>query len=125
MKLRRFLSGEPSLSALAGLHDPLWTRFRTATISSDDYDVVVKEDAVVYKMVVPGRSEEQIDIEVVKDSLLVKTQATDWLPAQEFTFGLPTNRQDFKADLQDGVLTITVALAKTANLNSKITINKK
>jgi HSP20 family molecular chaperone IbpA len=127
MILKQFLSGEPSLSReiLAGLRDPLWRAHRTATISSDDYDVAIKEDYTLYKMIVAGRSEEEISIEVVNSMLVVKSQPTDWLPAQEFTFGLPPNPAGITADLADGVLIIKVEHAKFASKEGKITISKK
>jgi HSP20 family molecular chaperone IbpA len=127
MILKQFLSGEPSLSReiLAGLQDPLSQAYRTASISSDDYDVVIKDDYTEYKMIVAGRSEEEITIQVVNRNLVVKSQPTDWLPAQEFTFGMPPNPAEIRADLADGVLIIKVEHAKPAGKEGKITISKR
>jgi len=122
--LKKFLAGEPSLAMLNNLNGPLSQALRTATISSDDYDVEIKDGSTVYRMVVPGRSEEEITIETVGNNLIVKSDPTDWLPAQQFTFGLPPNRDKIEAELVDGVLTVTVS-AKEPTQGGKIKISKR
>jgi HSP20 family molecular chaperone IbpA len=127
MRLKQFLSGEPSLTReiLAGLRTPLVSPHRTATISSDDYDVEIGEDYTLYRMIVAGRGEEEISIEAQDQMLIVKSDHTDWLPAQQFVFGLPPNPAEFTAELADGVLTIRVEHAKPAGKEGKITITKR
>jgi HSP20 family molecular chaperone IbpA len=97
----------------------------STTNLSDNYDVKISEDKAVYKMIVAGRNEEEIDIDIINDHLVVKAKRVDWIPAQEFQFGLPSRRDSIEAGLVDGVLTIEVAIAKSATKSGKIIINKK
>lgn len=127
MRLRTFFSGEPSLTQeiLKGLRDPMWSTLMSTTHQQDNYDVKIDEDKAVYKMIIAGRNEEEIDIDIINDYLVVKAKRVDWLPAQEFQFGVPSRRDGITANLIDGVLTVEVTIAKSATKSGKIIINKK
>ena len=127
MRLRTFFSGEPSLTQeiLKGLRDPMWSTLMSTTHQADNYDVKIDEDKAVYKMIIAGRNEEEIDIDIINDYLVVKAKRVDWLPAQEFQFGVPSRRDGITANLIDGVLTVEVTIAKSASKSGKIVINKK
>lgn len=127
MRLRTFFSGEPSLSQeiLKGLRDPMWSSLMSTTHQHDNYDVDINDERAIYKMVIAGRNEEEIDIDIVNDYLVVKAKKAGWIPAQEFHFGLPSRRDSIEARLVDGVLTVEVAIAKSASKSGKIVINKK
>jgi HSP20 family molecular chaperone IbpA len=126
MRLRTFFSGEPSLTQeiLKGLRDPMWSTLMSTTHSHDNYDVKITDDRAVYQMIIAGRSEDEIDIDIINDYLVVKAKKAGWIPAQEFQFGLPTRRDSIEARLVDGVLTVEVAIAKSASKSGKIVINK-
>ena len=126
MRLRTFFSGEPSLTQeiLKGLRDPMWSTLMSTTHSHDNYDVKVTDERAVYQMIIAGRSEDEIDIDIINDYLVVKAKKAGWIPAQEFQFGLPTRRDSIEARLVDGVLTVEVAIAKSASKSGKIVINK-
>ena len=126
MLLRTFFSGEPSLTKeiLKGLRDPMWSTLMTTTHQTDSYDVNVNDDRAIYRMIIAGRTEEEIDIDIINDYLVVKAKKAGWLPAQEFQFGLPSRRESISAKLIDGVLTVEVAIAKRDNKVGKIVINK-
>jgi len=126
MRLRTFFSGEPSLTQeiLKGLRDPMWSTLMSTTHSHDNYDVKITDERAVYQMIIAGRSEDEIDIDIINDYLVVKAKKAGWIPAQEFQFGLPTRRDSIEARLVDGVLTIEVAIAKSASKSGKIVINK-
>jgi HSP20 family molecular chaperone IbpA len=126
MRLRTFFSGEPSLTQeiLKGLRDPMWSTLMSTTHSHDNYDVKITDDRAVYQMIIAGRSEDEIDIDIINDYLVVKAKKASWIPAQEFQFGLPTRRDSIEARLVDGVLTVEVAIAKSASKSGKIVINK-
>jgi len=127
MRLRTFFSGEPSLTQeiLKGLRDPMWSTLMSTTHQADNYDVKIDEDKAVYKMIIAGRNEEEIDIDIINDYLVVKAKRVDWIPAQEFQFGVPSRRDGITANLIDGVLTVEVTIAKSASKSGKIVINKK
>ena len=126
MLLRNFFSGEPSLSQeiLKGLRDPMWSTLMSTTHQSDNYDVKITDELAQYRMIIAGRTEEEIDIDIVNDYLVVKAKKSEWLPAQEFQFGLPSRRESITAKLIDGILTIDVAIAKRDSKVGKIVINK-
>lgn len=126
MRLRTFFSGEPSLTQeiLKGLRDPMWSTLMSTTHSHDNYDVKITDERAVYQMIIAGRSEDEIDIDIINDYLVVKAKKAGWIPAQEFQFGLPTRRDSIEASLVDGVLTVEVAIAKSASKSGKIVINK-
>ena len=126
MRLRTFFSGEPSLTQeiLKGLRDPMWSTLMSTTHSHDNYDVKITDERAVYQMIIAGRSEDEIDIDIINDYLVVKAKKAGWIPAQEFQFGLPSRRDAIEARLVDGVLTIEVAIAKSASKSGKIVINK-
>ena len=126
MLLRTFFSGEPSLSQeiLKGLRDPMWSTLMTTTHQTDSYDVNVNDDRAIYRMIIAGRTEEEIDIDIINDYLVVKAKKAGWLPAQEFQFGLPSRRESISAKLIDGILTVEVAIAKRDTKVGKIVINK-
>jgi HSP20 family molecular chaperone IbpA len=126
MRLRTFFSGEPSLTQeiLKGLRDPMWSTLMSTTHSHDNYDVKITDELAVYQMIIAGRSEDEIDIDIINDYLVVKAKKAGWIPAQEFQFGLPTRRDSIEARLVDGVLTVEVAIAKSASKSGKIVINK-
>ena len=126
MRLRTFFSGEPSLTQeiLKGLRDPMWSTLMSTTHSHDNYDVKITDERAVYQMIIAGRSEDEIDIDIINDYLVVKAKKAGWIPAQEFQFGLPTRRDSIEARLVDGVLTVEVAIAKGASKSGKIVINK-
>jgi HSP20 family molecular chaperone IbpA len=126
MRLRTFFSGEPSLTQeiLKGLRDPMWSTLMSTTHSHDNYDVKITDERAVYQMIIAGRSEDEIDIDIINDYLVVKAKKASWIPAQEFQFGLPTRRDSIEARLVDGVLTVEVAIAKSASKSGKIVINK-
>jgi HSP20 family molecular chaperone IbpA len=126
MRLRTFFSGEPSLTQeiLKGLRDPMWSTLMSTTHSHDNYDVKITDERAVYQMIIAGRSEDEIDIDIINDYLVVKAKKAGWIPAQEFQFGLPTRRDSIEARLVDGVLTVEVAIAKSASKSGKIVINK-
>jgi HSP20 family molecular chaperone IbpA len=126
MRLRTFFSGEPSLTQeiLKGLRDPMWSTLMSTTHSHDNYDVKITDERAVYQMIIAGRSEDEIDIDIINDYLVVKAKKAGWIPAQEFQFGLPTRRDSIEARLVDGVLTVEVAIAKSASKSGKIIINK-
>ena len=127
MLLRTFFSGEPSLTQeiLKGLRDPMWSTLMSTTHQSDNYDVKIGDELAQYRMIIAGRTEEEIDIDIINDYLVVKAKKAGWLPAQEFQFGLPSRRDAITAKLIDGVLTIDVAIAKSASGSGKIVINKE
>jgi len=127
MRLRTFFSGEPSLTQdfLKGLRDPMWSTLLTTTSQHDNYNVDINDERATYSMVVAGRNEEEIDIDIINDYLVVKAKKSGWLPAQEFQFGLPSRRDAIEARLIDGVLTVEVTIAKSASKSGKIVINKK
>jgi HSP20 family molecular chaperone IbpA len=127
MLLRTFFSGEPSLTKeiLKGFRDPMWSTIMSTTHSHDNYDVKITDDRAVYQMIIAGRSEDDIDIDIINDYLVVKAKKAGWVPAQEFQFGLPTRRDSIEARLVDGVLTIEVTIAKSASKSGKIVINKE
>jgi HSP20 family molecular chaperone IbpA len=127
MLLRTFFSGEPSLTKeiLKGLRDPMWSTLMTTTHQTDSYDVNVNDDRAIYRMIIAGRTEEEIDIDIINDYLVVKAKKAGWLPAQEFQFGLPSRRESISAKLIDGILTVDVAIAKRDNKVGKIVINKE
>jgi HSP20 family molecular chaperone IbpA len=126
MLLRTFFSGEPSLTKeiLKGLRDPMWSTLMTTTHQTDSYDVNVNDDRAIYRMIIAGRTEEEIDIDIINDYLVVKAKKAGWLPAQEFQFGLPSRRESISAKLIDGILTVEVAIAKRDTKVGKIVINK-
>jgi len=126
MLLRTFFSGEPSLSQeiLKGLRDPMWSTLMSTTHQSDNYDVKITDELAQYRMIIAGRTEEEIDIDIINDYLVVKAKKAGWLPAQEFQFGLPSRRDAITAKLIDGILTVDVAIAKRDNKVGKIVINK-
>lgn len=126
MLLRTFFSGEPSLTQeiLKGLRDPMWSTLMSTTHQADNYDVKITDDRAVYRVIVAGRNEEEIDIDIINDYLIVKAKKSDWIPAQEFQFGLPSRRDAIEARLVDGVLTVEVTIAKSASKVGKIVINK-
>ena len=126
MRLRTFFSGEPSLTQeiLKGLRDPMWSTLMSTTHSHDNYDVKITDERAVYQMIIAGRSEDEIDIDIINDYLVVKAKKAGWIPAQEFQFGIPTRRDSIEARLVDGVLTVEVAIAKSASKSGKIVINK-
>lgn len=126
MLLRTFFSGEPSLTQeiLKGLRDPMWSTLMSTTHQADNYDVKITDERAVYRMIVAGRNEEEIDIDIINDYLIVKAKKSDWIPAQEFQFGLPSRRDAIEARLVDGVLTVEVTIAKSASKSGKIVINK-
>jgi len=127
MRLRTFFSGEPSLTQeiLKGLRDPMWTTLMSTTHQHDNYNVDINDERAVYSMVIAGRNEEEIDIDIINDYLVVKAKKSGWIPAQEFQFGLPSRRDSIEARLVDGVLTVEVTIAKSASKGGKIVINKK
>jgi HSP20 family molecular chaperone IbpA len=127
MLLRTFFSGEPRLTQeiLKGLRDPMWSTLMSTTHQSDNYDVNVNDDRAIYRMIIAGRNEEEIDIDVINDYLVVKAKKVGWIPAQEFQFGLPSRRDAISAKLIDGILTVEVAIAKRDNKVGKIVINKE
>ena len=127
MLLRTFFSGEPSLSQeiLKGLRDPMWSTLMSTTHQSDNYDVKITDELAQYRMIIAGRTEEEIDIDIINDYLVVKAKKAGWIPAQEFQFGLPSRRESITAKLIDGILTIDVAIAKRDNKVGKIVINKE
>ena len=126
MLLRTFFSGEPSLTQeiLKGLRDPMWSTLMSTTHQSDNYDVKVTDELAQYRMIIAGRTEEEIDIDIINDYLVVKAKKVGWIPAQEFQFGLPSRRESITAKLIDGILTVDVAIAKRDNKVGKIVINK-
>ncbi len=126
MLLRTFFSGEPSLSQeiLKGLRDPMWSTLMSTTHQSDNYDVKITDELAQYRMIIAGRTEEEIDIDIINDYLVVKAKKSSWLPAQEFQFGLPSRRESITAKLIDGILTVDVAIAKKDSKVGKIVINK-
>ncbi len=127
MLLRTFFSGEPSLTKeiLKGLRDPMWSTLMTTTHQTDSYDVNVNDDRAIYRMIIAGRTEEEIDIDIINDYLVVKAKKAGWLPAQEFQFGLPSRRDSISAKLIDGVLTVEVTIAKRDTKVGKIVINRE
>lgn len=127
MLLRTFFSGEPSLTQeiLKGLRDPMWSTLMSTTHQSDNYDVKVTDELAQYRMIIAGRTEEEIDIDIINDYLVVKAKKSGWIPAQEFQFGLPSRRESITAKLIDGILTIDVAIAKRDNKVGKIVINNE
>jgi HSP20 family molecular chaperone IbpA len=127
MLLRTFFSGEPSLSQeiLKGLRDPMWSTLMSTTHQSDNYDVKITDELAQYRMIIAGRTEEEIDIDIINDYLVVKAKKAGWIPAQEFQFGLPSRRESITAKLIDGILTVDVAIAKRDNSVGKIVINKE
>ena len=127
MLLRTFFSGEPSLTQeiLKGLRDPMWSTLMSTTHQSDNYDVKLTDERAVYQMIIAGRTEEEIDIDIINDYLVVKAKKTGWIPAQEFQFGLPSRRDAISAKLIDGILTVEVAIAKRDKSVGKIVINKE
>ena len=127
MLLRTFFSGEPNLTKeiLKGFRDPMWSTLMSTTHQSDNYDVKLTDDLAVYQMIIAGRSEDEIDIDIINDYLVVKAKKAGWIPAQEFQFGLPTRRDSIEARLVDGVLTVEVTIAKIASKSGKIVINKE
>jgi HSP20 family molecular chaperone IbpA len=76
-------------------------------------------------MIIAGRTEEEIDIDIINDYLVVKAKKAGWLPAQEFQFGLPSRRDTITANLIDGILTVEVSIAKRDKSGGKIVINKE
>ena len=126
MLLRTFFSGEPSLTQeiLKGLRDPMWSTLMSTTHQADNYNVKITDERAVYQMIIAGRSEDEIDIDIINDYLVVKAKKAGWLPAQEFQFGLPSRRDAITAKLIDGILTVEVAIAKSASKSGKIVINK-
>jgi HSP20 family molecular chaperone IbpA len=127
MLLRTFFSGEPSLTQeiLKGLRDPMWSTLMSTTHQSDNYDVKLTDERAVYQMIIAGRTEEEIDIDIINDYLVVKAKKAGWIPAQEFQFGLPSRRDAITAKLIDGILTVEVAIAKRDKSVGKIVINKE
>ena len=127
MRLRTFFSGEPSLTQeiLKGLRDPMWSTLMSTTHSHDNYDVKITDERAVYQMIIAGRSEDEIDIDIINDYLVVKAKKAGWIPAQEFQFGLPSRRDAISAKLIDGILTVEVAIAKRDKSVGKIVINKE
>lgn len=127
MLLRTFFSGEPSLSQeiLKGLRDPMWSTLMSTTHQSDNYDVKITDELAQYRMIIAGRTEEEIDIDIINDYLVVKAKKAGWLPAQEFQFGLPSRRDAITAKLIDGILTVEVAIAKRDTKVGKIVINRE
>lgn len=127
MLLRTFFSGEPSLTQeiLKGLRDPMWSTLMSTTHQSDNYDVKLTDERAVYQMIIAGRTEEEIDIDIINDYLVVKAKKAGWIPAQEFQFGLPSRRDAISAKLIDGILTVDVAITKRDKSVGKIVINKE
>ena len=127
MLLRTFFSGEPSLTQeiLKGLRDPRWSTLMATTHQSDNYDVKLTDERAVYQMIIAGRTEEEIDIDIINDYLVVKAKKAGWIPAQEFQFGLPSRRDAISAKLIDGILTVEVAITKRDKSVGKIVINKE
>jgi HSP20 family molecular chaperone IbpA len=76
-------------------------------------------------MIIAGRTEEEIDIDIINDYLVVKAKKAGWIPAQEFQFGLPSRRESITAKIIDGILTVDVAIAKRDSKVGKIVINKE
>ena len=126
MLLRTFFSGEPRLTQeiLKGLRDPMWSTLMSTTHQSDNYDVKLTDDRAVYQMIIAGRTEDEIDIDVINDYLVVKAKKAGWMPAQEFQFGLPSRRDTISAKLIDGILTVEVTIAKRDTKVGKIVINR-
>lgn len=127
MLLRTFFSGEPRLTQeiLKGLRDPMWSTLMSTTHQSDNYDVKLTDDRAVYQMIIAGRTEDEIDIDVINDYLVVKAKKAGWIPAQEFQFGLPSRRDTISAKLIDGILTVEVTIAKRDTKVGKIVINRE
>jgi HSP20 family molecular chaperone IbpA len=127
MLLRTFFSGEPRLTQeiLKGLRDPMWSTLMSTTHQSDNYDVKITDELAQYRMIIAGRTEEEIDIDIINDYLVVKAKKAGWIPAQEFQFGLPSRRDAISAKLIDGILTVEVTIAKRDNKVGKIVINKE
>ena len=127
MLLRTFFSGEPSLTQeiLKGLRDPMWSTLMSTTHQADNYNVKITDERAVYQMIIAGRSEDEIDIDIINDYLVVKAKKAGWLPAQEFQFGLPSRRESISAKLIDGILTVEVSIAKRDKSGGKIVINKE
>jgi len=127
MLLRTFFSGEPSLTQeiLKGLRDPMWSTLMSTTHQSDNYDVKIGDELAQYRMIIAGRTEEEIDIDIINDYLVVKAKKAGWIPAQEFQFGLPSRRDAITAKLIDGILTVEVSIAKRDKSGGKIVINKE
>ena len=97
----------------------------STTHQSDNYDVKITDERAVYQMIIAGRSEDEIDIDIINDYLVVKAKKAGWIPAQEFQFGLPSRRESITAKLIDGILTVDVAIAKRDSKVGKIVINKE
>ena len=127
MLLRTFFSREPSLTQeiLKGLRDPMWSTLMSTTHQSDNYDVKIGDELAQYRMIIAGRTEEEIDIDIINDYLVVKAKKAGWIPAQEFQFGLPSRRDAITAKLIDGILTVEVSIAKRDKSGGKIVINKE
>jgi HSP20 family molecular chaperone IbpA len=97
----------------------------STTHQSDNYDVKITDELAQYRMIIAGRTEEEIDIDIINDYLVVKAKKAGWIPAQEFQFGLPSRRDAISAKLIDGILTVEVTIAKRDNKVGKIVINKE
>lgn len=126
MLLRKLLTLEPELNKtfLAGLRDPLWTGSLISSQFGTDYDVKITDESTQYSMLVPGRDEEEITLEIVNGYLTVKAPKKEWLPSLHFQFGVPSKRDSISAELKDGVLTVTIVNAKESTASGKIKITK-
>lgn len=127
MLLRNLLTREHDLSSkiLTGLRDPLWSSSLFTSSVGTDYDVKITNDFAEYKMLVPGRSDEEINLEIINDTLIIKAEKKGWLPGLHFEFGAPAKRNAISAQLEDGVLTVKIEIAKESTANGKIKIEKK
>lgn len=93
-------------------------------------DILERENDVVVKAVVPGVSEDNLDIEIVGDTLTIKGESREskedkkenyfyrewrygnFLRSLTLPAGLKTDKVD--AELEDGILTLTIPKAESA-----------